>query len=881
MTKTRNTPSETLSEFLSGSRCTWSVLVLFCLGVGSSVAAQEIEQWLATEPVVVPMPAYSDVKNLHGNTYSLTNVLDVAQLDIRQLRPRDGETLQWTAQLARPWKVQTSDPDHPLTFSPQSEKTPELAFAATYITVDRWVKAKLEVKGAHYFQVLLDGDVVNSKKSSNTPDDSGVATPSVSTSDLELETGKHLLVIKMLRDPDNAADWTISALLTVAEEFGSEVARVDTDPVHFMNMKHHLNQPFVTEVSISPAGDLVGISLWKFLPPGDRWETWLEVRRVRDGSLVRSYRGDTLLSKIRWAPSGRKFAYTSDKLGKSLWVVDLDKETSTPVFTDTAGISSYAWSPDGSFIIYRSSESGPGDTHGVHHLLDVDDQQPGWRDRSYLNLLNVEQGTRFRLTSGELSTFLNDISPDSRRILFSRYRPDYTQRPFSEVTYHVMDLATLEVTDLWTSRWAGGAVWSPDGKKFLIAASPSQFGKAGLDPDAGAFSSEYDTQAFVYDPKTRQVDPISLDFDPKIDSAVWSNVDQKMYFLTTDKDYGNMYCYDPARRVFTKLETGVEVVSHWDIAFTAPVIAYAGSGVSSPTQIYTLNTKTGTRTLMLDTGTEEFRDVRFGKVEPQNFCNADDIEIEGMLYYPPNFDPTKKYPCIVYYYGGTTPTQRIFFEKFNLYAANGYMVYVLQPSGAVGYGQKFSSLHVNDWGTKVAEEIILGVKTLLVEHPYIDPSGVGCTGTSYGGFMTMLLTTRTDLFAAAISHAGISDIANHWGQSYYGLGYCSAAAADSYPWNRRDIFVDQSPIFSADKIHTPLLLTHGTVDTNVLPGQSMQMYAALRLLGREVEFLQFTGENHGIENYDRRVAWKKSALAWFDKHLKNQPQWWEKQYGLK
>ena len=223
----------------------------------------------------------------------------------------------------------------------------------------------------------------------------------------------------------------------------------------------------------------------------------------------------------------------------------------------------------------------------------------------------------------------------------------------------------------------------------------------------------------------------------------------------------------------------------------------------------------------------------------------------------------------------------MFFEKSNLYAANGYMVYVLQPSGAVGYGQKFSSLHVNDWGIKVADEIILGVKTLLTEHPYIDPAGVGCTGASYGGFMTMLLTTRTDLFAAAISHAGISDIASHWGQGYYGLGYCSVAAADSYPWNRRDIFVDQSPLFSADKIHTPLLLTHGTVDTNVSSGQSMQIYAALRLLNREVELLQFTGENHGIENYDRRSAWKKAALAWFDKYLKKQPQWWRNQYGPK
>ena len=211
-----------------------------------------------------------------------------------------------------------------------------------------------------------------------------------------------------------------------------------------------------------------------------------------------------------------------------------------------------------------------------------------------------------------------------------------------------MDLATLEVTDLWTSRWAGGATWSPDGKMFLITGSPLQFDNAGLDPDAGPIPSEYDTQAFIYDPETKQADPISRNFDPKIDSFAWSNVDKQMYFLTTDKDYGNMYRYDPVSRIYTKLDTDVEVISHWDMARKAPVMVYAGSGVTSPTQIYTLNTETGKRTLMADPAAEEFLDVRFGKVEPQNFRNADGVEIEGRLYYPPNFDPAKKYPCIVY-----------------------------------------------------------------------------------------------------------------------------------------------------------------------------------------------------------------------------------------
>lgn len=215
----------------------------------------------------------------------------------------------------------------------------------------------------------------------------------------------------------------------------------------------------------------------------------------------------------------------------------------------------------------------------------------------------------------------------------------------------------------------------------------------------------------------------------------------------------------------------------------------------------------------------------------------------------------------------------------NLYAAQGYVVYVLQPSGAVGFGQKFSSLHVNDWGIRVAEEIIGGVKKFLAAHPFVDSKRVGCIGASYGGFMTMLLLTRTDIFSAGIAHAGISSISSYWGEGYWGYGYSAIATANSFPWNRKGIYVNQSPLFHADKITTPLLLLHGSADTNVPPGESTQLYTALKILGREAEYIQILGENHHIMTYNQRIIWTKTILAWFDKWLRNQPEWWNDLYS--
>ena len=144
--------------------------------------------------------------------------------------------------------------------------------------------------------------------------------------------------------------------------------------------------------------------------------------------------------------------------------------------------------------------------------------------------------------------------------------------------------------------------------------------------------------------------------------------------------------------------------------------------------------------------------------------------------------------------------------------------------------------------------------------------------------MTQYLQTQTDIFAAAVSHAGISDHTSYWGEGYWGYSYSEVSMAESYPWNRKDLYVDQSPLFNADKIHTPLLFLHGSADTNVPIGESIQMFTALKLLGRPTAFVVVDGENHGISNYQKRVKWQNTIFAWFAKYLKNDNGWWQALY---
>ena len=277
----------------------------------------------------------------------------------------------------------------------------------------------------------------------------------------------------------------------------------------------------------------------------------------------------------------------------------------------------------------------------------------------------------------------------------------------------------------------------------------------------------------------------------------------------------------------------------------------------------------------------ELADVEFGKMEEWNFTASDGTEINGYACLPPNFDPSKKYPLIVYYYGGTSPSLASITTPYSpqVFASRDYVVYILNPSGTYGYGQEFAARHVNAWGKRTAEDIIEGVKAFCKAHPFVNDKKIGCCGASYGGFMTQYLQTLTDIFAAAVSHAGISNVTSYWGEGYWGYSYNKIAAAKSYPWTDPDLYTKQGSLFNADKIHTPLLLLHGSVDTNVPIGESIQLFNALRILGRTVELVTVDDENHIITDFDKKLIWQDTIMAWFAKYLQDDPSWWDELYG--
>jgi dipeptidyl aminopeptidase/acylaminoacyl peptidase len=319
------------------------------------------------------------------------------------------------------------------------------------------------------------------------------------------------------------------------------------------------------------------------------------------------------------------------------------------------------------------------------------------------------------------------------------------------------------------------------------------------------------------------------------------------------------------------------------LAKEKPVMVYTGLSGETTDHSWVLDLKKNKHTSLTDLNPTRLNGIAVGKCLDWTYKTERGDSITGCYYLPPYFDETKQYPMLVYYYGGVSPVGRVLESPYNYqaWAAMGYVVYVLQPSGCTGFGQEFAARHSNAWGDYTADDIINGTKQFVKEHSFVNPKKIGCMGASYGGFMTQYLQTRTDIFAAAMSHAGISSIASYWGEGNWGYTYSAAASPNSYPWNNTKLYTEHAPLFNADKINTPILFMHGTVDDNVPMGESIQMFNALKILGKETAFIMVDGENHYIGDHNKRIRWHDSIMAWFQKWLQDDPTWWNDMYPEK
>lgn len=806
----------------------------------------ECSVWRISNINQVSLPVFANQPSVDGKKFDNAALLGSIQADA-------GDIKNWTVISVRPDSLITL-----------VNKEYQFIQMAGYVKSDRWTKASVNISTNALFELSLDGKKV---KTQGQPSEKPVKT------DITLGTGVHKLLLTVI-----SIEKSLRLGANITADKDSVKLAWSTDPKRTVTINDIIEGESVTDAKLSASGKYLLIQTDEILPGTGKSQRSFRVINMELKRNLFALRNNAF--RAGWLPETDRLFYQVDKDGNTdVYLFNPETGEESLAASGLKSPERITWSPAEDYFVFSHREEAE-KTGDLKRVFGNEDRIPGTRDRSYLYIFDLKTKLTRPLTAGAVSSNLHDIKPDGSRILFSTSRMDYSEVPFTKQTLYELDPVTMHTDTIWKDKlYDGSCQYSPDGSQLLVSGGPETFGELGVNVSNSLIPNSYDTQLFLFDMKTRKAEALTRDFDPAVEKAYWAR-DGKIYLTADERDYVNLYRLDLKKKSFTKIIVPEEVITSIDFSAKQPLSVFRGSSISSPEKLYSLDLTTGKSTMLLDPGAKRMEEVEFGKSEDWNFINSKGTTIYGRVYYPADYDPERKYPVIVNYYGGTTPTNRAFGGRYpkNVWAAEGYLVYVLQPSGSTGFGQDFSALHVNGWGKDAIDDIIEGTKKFLAAFPSADARNVGCIGASYGGFTTMMLQTRTDIFKTAISHAGISDITSYWGEGYWGYSYSSGATKDSYPWNRKDIYVDNSPLFNADKFRNSILLLHGTSDTNVPVGESLQFYAALKILGKDVEMVLINGENHHILDYKKRLEWHDTIMAWFDMKLKNQPDHWTEMY---
>lgn len=269
----------------------------------------------------------------------------------------------------------------------------------------------------------------------------------------------------------------------------------------------------------------------------------------------------------------------------------------------------------------------------------------------------------------------------------------------------------------------------------------------------------------------------------------------------------------------------------------------------------------------------QIADFAWGSAELVEWSSVDGVPLQGILIKPGNYDPEKRYPVLVYYYRFFSQRFNLFNEpvvnhrpSFPLYASNGYAVFL--PDIRFEVGQP---------GFSATKCLVPGVQK-LVDMGVADPDAIGLHGHSWSGYQTAFVITQTDIFAAAVAGAPVSNMTSAYSGIRWGTGLArqfqyekSQSRIGGSLWEKPELYIENSPVFFADRIETPLLIQFGDEDGAVPWYQGIELYLACRRLEKNCIMLQYRGEPHHLKKYPNKLDYSIKMKEFFDHWLKGEP----------
>ena len=598
----------------------------FCASLGLSLSANaetiEVQKLKHAGPYPVATPWMADSVNVKGEKFSMEGVLD-SPLSFTLLN--NGKEVAASRLLA-------------------DSKQNAIHLASFTVSNSSRTKATIEVKGLKQYRLFVDGEqvTVNGGKAETT-----------------LMPSSHTVVIKYLTESSDK-DFKIS--ITAADGKQLSVGESAASTKRAFNIYDVICMPNYASVQMSPNGKFMIVR-----------KTWVdrqgknhsinELRNSQTNKVVASFE-----ESVRWMPRTNKMYFTqkasdSSIAGEGKADGELQLITINPLNMDREVLASnipdgwFQFTPDEKTLIYTLYTEGRKKDAQVYDVKEPDDRQPGWRSRSYLAKFDLASGVLQPLTFGYHNVYLSDISADSRYLLIGKSEERLTKRPTTLNSYYRLNLNDMSVeTLIEKGEFLNGAQFSPDGKSILVTGSPEAFNGIGKNVEEGQIPSMIDTQLYLMTLADKKVRPLTKDFNPNVQSVDWSKADGNIYFTAEDKDCMHLFQLNPKSGKFTLLKTPEENIKSFSVASSATEMAFSGQSASNADRLYKMNLKAQKSQLVDDLSARLLKNIELGECKAWNFVNSRGDTLCCRYYLPPHFDASKKYPMVVNYYGGCSPT---------------------------------------------------------------------------------------------------------------------------------------------------------------------------------------------------------------------------------
>ena len=593
-------------------------------------------------------------------------------------------------------------------------------------------------------------------------------------------------------------------------------------------------------------------------------------------------RGSDDVSNARWSPSDDRIAFLSSRAipkpdsnlaSKQLWMLNASGGEPWSVTRFVRGIQQFEWL-DGDTILFSAEEDptlyerDTKERKDDSNVVDDSAHTPPVR----LFKLSLKDGKVTRVTTNNDWIEFFEVSRDSKKavVIAGRELSFAWDQKIPPATY-LVDLATGQTTPILTGGtiWPSSAAWTRDAAGVYFVApysSDTRFRTATVE------------RVYYLDVSSGGVTEVNLDWDRGVASRRVEPVEDGFVALMADGVHDRPMRYTRHGSAWTRkaiAADNAQNIFHLVLASDAKTLVYEYSTASKPPQLYRAR---------LDgpkiTSPAQFTDLNPGyanktiaKTEILHWKGANDEEVEGILYYPDQFDASKSYPLIVATHGGPASLDRDQWQERWAYAANLYTqrgAFVLKTNyhGSAGYGLKWvESICCGKYYDLEVPDIEKGVDSLIARG-LVDPEKIGALGWSNGSILSIALTVANPgRYKAAAVGAGDVEWFSDWANVDFGLAFDNYYFGKS-PLEDPQLYIDKSPFFKMDRVKTPTLIFFGTVDRNVPTEEGWSHYRALYSIGKTpVKFILFPGEPHGPRKLSHQLRKLNEETAWFDKYL--------------